>query len=77
MERQEGEANNLRCGRLSSLIEPSHRELRKIRIKMEWAICGCRKIKTWVVSPVRLARKNVGSFVEFGQPSPFLHLKKL
>jgi hypothetical protein len=58
-------------------MEPLHTELRKIRIKMGWAVRGHKKIKTRVVSWVRLARKKAGTFIECGQYSSFLHLKKM
>jgi hypothetical protein len=45
-------------------MEPSHRELRKIGIKMGWVIRGHRKIKTRVVPLVGIARKNAGAFIE-------------
>jgi hypothetical protein len=43
MERPEGEAKSLQCERFSSVTELSHRELREIGIKMEWAIHGAQK----------------------------------
>jgi hypothetical protein len=74
LERQEGKTKELRHRRPSSLTKPSHRELRQVATKMGWTICDHREIKTRVISPFRLRGKNDGAFMEFRQPSPFLHL---
>jgi hypothetical protein len=40
MERPESQAKNFQSRGPSSLVEPSHRELQKVGIKMGWVICG-------------------------------------
>jgi hypothetical protein len=57
-------------------MKPLHRELGQIATKVEWTIRGRRKIKTRIISPFGLRRKNDCAIVECRQPLSFLHLEK-
>jgi hypothetical protein len=57
-------------------MKPLHRELGQILTKVEWTIRGHRKIKTRIILPFGLRRKNACTFVECRQPLSFLHLEK-